>query len=50
MAKARTQIARRLGIWEATAKTNGRNLFRRAGAPARGRKEVHLARERGLLR
>jgi DNA-binding CsgD family transcriptional regulator len=43
------QIARRLGISEATAKTHGRNLFRKLGASSRA-ETVHLARERGLLR
>jgi DNA-binding CsgD family transcriptional regulator len=43
------QLARRLGISEATAKTHGRNLFRKLGASSRG-EAVHLARERGLLR
>ena len=43
------QIARRLGISEATGKTHGRNLFRKLGASSRA-EAVHLARERGLLR
>jgi DNA-binding CsgD family transcriptional regulator len=43
------QLARRLGISEATAKTHGRNLFRKLGASSRA-EAVHLARERGLLR
>jgi DNA-binding CsgD family transcriptional regulator len=43
------QIARRLGISEATAKTHGRNLFRKLGASSRA-EAVHRARERGLLR
>jgi DNA-binding CsgD family transcriptional regulator len=42
------QLARRLGISEATAKTHGRNLFRKLGASSRA-EAVHLARERGLL-
>jgi DNA-binding CsgD family transcriptional regulator len=43
------QIARRLEISEATAKTHGRNLFRKLGASSRA-EAVHLARERGVLR
>ena len=43
------QIARRLDISEATAKTHGRNLFRKLGASSRA-EAVHLARERALLR
>ena len=43
------QLARRLGISEATAKTHGRNLFRKLAASSRA-EAVHLARERGLLR
>jgi len=42
------QIAWALGISEATAKTHGRNLFRKLGASSRG-EAVHAARERGLL-
>ena len=42
------QLARRLGISEATAKTHGRNLFRKLAASSRA-EAVHLARERGLL-
>jgi LuxR family maltose regulon positive regulatory protein len=42
------QVARRLGISEATAKTHGRNLFRKLGASSRA-EAVHRARERGLL-
>jgi DNA-binding CsgD family transcriptional regulator len=42
------QIARRLGVSEATAKTHGRNLFRKLDASSRA-EAVHLARERGLL-
>lgn len=42
------QVARRLAISEATAKTHGRNLFRKLGATSRG-EAVHAARERGLL-
>ena len=43
------QLARRLDISEATAKTHGRNLFRKLRASSRA-EAVHLARERGLLR
>jgi DNA-binding CsgD family transcriptional regulator len=43
------QLARRLDISEATAKTHGRNLFRKLHASSRA-EAVHLARERGLLR
>lgn len=43
------QLARRLSISEATAKTHGRNLFRKLGASSRA-EAVHLARHRGLLR
>lgn len=42
------QIARRLGISEATAKTHARNLFRKLDATSRG-EAVHAARERGVL-
>jgi DNA-binding CsgD family transcriptional regulator len=42
------QIARRLGISEATAKTHGRNLFRKLDATSRA-EAVHSARVRGLL-
>jgi DNA-binding NarL/FixJ family response regulator len=42
------QVAARLGISEATAKTHGRNLFRKLGATSRA-EAVHAARERGLL-
>jgi DNA-binding NarL/FixJ family response regulator len=42
------QVARRLGISEATAKTHGRNLFRKLGATSRA-EAVHAAREGGLL-
>jgi DNA-binding NarL/FixJ family response regulator len=42
------QVARRLGISEATAKTHGRNLFRKLGATSRA-EAVHAARHRGLL-
>jgi DNA-binding CsgD family transcriptional regulator len=42
------QIARRLGISEATAKTHARNLFRKLDATSRG-EAVHAARERGLF-
>jgi LuxR family transcriptional regulator, maltose regulon positive regulatory protein len=42
------QVARRLGITEATAKTHGRNLFRKLGATSRA-EAVHTAREGGLL-
>ena len=43
------QIARRLGISEATAKTHARNLFRKLDATSRA-EAVHAARERGVLR
>lgn len=42
------QVAVALGISEATAKTHGRNLFRKLGASSRA-EAVHLARESGLL-
>ena len=42
------QVARRLGISEATAKTHGRNLVRKLGATSRA-EAVHAARHRGLL-
>jgi DNA-binding CsgD family transcriptional regulator len=42
------QVARRLGISEATAKTHGRNLFRKLDATSRA-EAVHAARERGLF-
>jgi DNA-binding NarL/FixJ family response regulator len=42
------QVARRLGISEATAKTHARNLFRKLGATSRA-EAVHAARDRGLL-
>ena len=42
------QVAIVLGISEATAKTHGRNLFRKLGASSRA-EAVHLARESGLL-
>jgi DNA-binding CsgD family transcriptional regulator len=42
------QIARRLGISEATAKTHARNLFRKLDATSRA-EAVHAARECGLL-
>jgi DNA-binding CsgD family transcriptional regulator len=42
------QIARRLGISEATAKTHARNLFRKLDATSRA-EAVHAARERGVL-
>jgi DNA-binding CsgD family transcriptional regulator len=42
------QVALVLGISEATAKTHGRNLFRKLGASSRA-EAVHLARESGLL-
>ncbi|MGZ6682330.1 MAG: response regulator transcription factor [Solirubrobacteraceae bacterium] len=42
------QIARRLGISEATAKTHARNLFRKLDATSRA-EAVHVARERGVL-
>jgi DNA-binding CsgD family transcriptional regulator len=42
------QVARVLAISEATAKTHGRNLFRKLGASSRA-EAVHLAREDGLL-
>jgi DNA-binding CsgD family transcriptional regulator len=42
------QIAWRLGISEATAKTHARNLFRKLDATSRA-EAVHAARERGLF-
>ena len=42
------QVARRLGISEATAKTHARNLFRKLDATSRA-EAVHVARERGVL-
>jgi DNA-binding CsgD family transcriptional regulator len=42
------QVALLLRISEATAKTHGRNLFRKLGASSRA-EAVHLAREAGLL-
>jgi DNA-binding NarL/FixJ family response regulator len=42
------QVARRLGISEATAKTHGRNLFRKLGATSRA-EAVHAARDQGLI-
>ena len=42
------QVARRLGISEATAKTHARNLFRKLDATSRA-EAVHAARERGLF-
>jgi LuxR family maltose regulon positive regulatory protein len=42
------QLARRLGISEATAKTHARHLFCKLGASSRA-EAVHLARLRGLL-
>jgi DNA-binding NarL/FixJ family response regulator len=42
------QIAARLGISEATAKTHGRNLFRKLGVSSRA-EAVHHARAQGLL-
>ena len=42
------QVARRLGISEATAKTHARNLFRKLDATSRA-EAVHAARERRLL-
>ena len=42
------QVARRLGITEATAKTHARNLFRKLDATSRA-EAVHAARERGLF-
>ncbi len=42
------QIARRLQISEATAKTHARNLFRKLDATSRA-EAVHAARERGVL-
>jgi DNA-binding NarL/FixJ family response regulator len=42
------QVAGRLGIAEATAKTHGRNLFRKLGASSRS-EAVRAARDRGLL-
>ena len=43
------QVAGRLGIAEATAKTHGRNLFRKLGSSSRA-EAVRAARDRGLLR
>jgi DNA-binding NarL/FixJ family response regulator len=42
------QVAHRLGISQATAKTHARNLFRQLDANSRG-EAVHAARVRGLL-
>jgi two-component system, NarL family, nitrate/nitrite response regulator NarL len=42
------QVAERLGITMATAKTHGRNLFRKLGATSRA-EAVRAARDRGLL-
>ncbi len=42
------QVAGRLGIAEATAKTHGRNLFRKLGSSSRA-EAVRAARDRGLL-
>lgn len=42
------QVAQRLGISQATAKTHARNLFRKLDATSRG-EAVHAARVRGLL-
>jgi DNA-binding NarL/FixJ family response regulator len=42
------QLARRLQISEATAKTHARNAFRKLGATSRA-EAVHAARERGIL-
>jgi DNA-binding NarL/FixJ family response regulator len=42
------QVARRLGISEATVKTHGRHLFRKLGATSRA-EAVHEARRLGLL-
>jgi DNA-binding NarL/FixJ family response regulator len=42
------QVASRLGIAEATAKTHGRNLFRKLGSSSRS-EAVRAARDRGLL-
>ncbi len=42
------QVAGVLAITEATAKTHGRNLFRKLGASSRA-EAVHLGREAGLL-
>jgi DNA-binding CsgD family transcriptional regulator len=42
------QVAGRLGISEATAKTHARNLFRKLEATSRA-EAVHVARVRGLL-
>ncbi len=42
------QVARALGISEATAKTHGRNLFRKLGVTSRS-EAVHAARALGLL-
>jgi DNA-binding NarL/FixJ family response regulator len=42
------QLARRLGISEATAKTHARNAFRKLGATSRA-EAVHTARAQGVL-
>jgi DNA-binding NarL/FixJ family response regulator len=42
------QVARRLHISEATAKTHARNAFRKLGATSRA-EAVHAAREQGIL-
>jgi DNA-binding NarL/FixJ family response regulator len=42
------QVARALGIAETTAKTHGRNLFRKLGSSSRS-EAVRAARDRGLL-
>ena len=42
------QIALRLGISEATAKTHARNLFRKLAATSRA-EAVHAARRAGLV-